>query len=154
MDADSPPPIDPQQPPPKRSFAVTLLVVLVLTYTVFHGAALSEALRHWDFLLSLTLSVSPVYLAARSAFWLVTGLALAVGLWSGHRWAWFAAQIGATLYTIYYWLDRLFFADTSVIIVRWPFILGLTILCLAFIFFVLRLPKSRQFFKIEPETTK
>lgn len=139
---------------PKRPFVVTLLILLVLSYTTLGWLGFIEALRHWDFLQEIPLAVPPLYLASRSAFWGLIGLPLIWGLWVGRVWAWYAAQIAAGLYAFYYWLDRLFIAHPSAIAERWPFAIGLTVSCLADIFVVLWLPRSRRFFKRQTETSR
>jgi len=125
-----------------------VLILLVLSYTALGWLGFIEALRHWNFLQEIPLTVPPLYLAFRSAFWGLIGLSLMWGVWVGRAWAWYAAQIAAGLYAFYYWLDRLFLAHPSAIAERWPFALGLTVLCLVYTFVVLRLPRSRRFFKI------
>ncbi|MBC8506983.1 MAG: hypothetical protein ISR58_08720 [Anaerolineales bacterium] len=140
--------IDPQHPisKPKRPFPVTLLILLVLTYTSLGWFGFIEAVRHWDFLQELPLVVPPLYLASRNAFWGLAGIPLIWGLWVGRHWAWRVTQIAAVFYTLYYWLDRLLLADSSAIAGRWPFALGLTITCLFYTFIVLWLPRSRRFY--------
>ena len=147
---------DPQPPIAhrKRPFVVTALILLVLSYMSLSWFGLFEALRHWDFLHKLPLAVPPLYLALRSAFWGMAGLPLVWGLWVGRKWAWHAAQIAAALYAIHYWLDRLFLADPSAIMGRWPFALGLTIICLVYVYVILRLPLSRRHFKMDIETPR
>ncbi len=135
----------------KRPFVVTLLILMVLSYTTLSWYGFAEALRSWDFLQSLPLTVPPWYLALRNVFWGLMGVPLIWGLWVGRRWAWLATQVAVSLYTLYYWLDRTLLADPSVSLLitgRWPFALGLTGTCLVYAFLVLRLPMSRRFFKV------
>ena len=139
---------------PKRPLVVTLLILLVLSYTILNWFGFIEALRHWDFLREIPLAVPLLYLGLQGAFWGLVGLVLIWGLWLGRTWAWYAAQIIAALYAIFYWLDRLLLADSSTIAQRWPFTVSLTLLCLVYIFVVLRPPRSRRFFKMYTETAR
>ncbi len=132
---------------PKRPILVTALILLVLSYTSLGWFGFLEAQRNWQFLNDLPLAVPPQYLALRNLFWGLAGIPLVWGLWVGRHWAWSATQIAAISYASYYWLDRLFLADPSAIAGRWPFVLGLTLICLLYTFVVLRLPVSRRFFK-------
>lgn len=136
---------------PKRPFVVTVLLLMVLSYTVLGWFGFLAALRNWDFLQSLPLSVPPLYLALRNIVWGAVGVPLIWGLWIGRRWAWYATQAVAGLYAVYYWLDRAFLADPTVSPLgtgRWPFVLGLTAICLIYTLIVLRLPLSRRFFEV------
>lgn len=124
---------------------------MVLSYTALGWFGFRESLRQWDFLQSLPLTVPSLYLALRNVIWGLVGVPLVWGLWVGRRWAWYAAQVAAALYALYYWLDRLLLTDPSASPLgtgRWPFALGLTVTCLIYTFLVLRLPQSRQFFEI------
>ena len=132
---------------PKRPILVTALILLVLSYTSLAWFGFLEAQRHWQFMQGLPLAVPPLYLALRNLFWGLAGIPLVWGLWVGQHWAWSATQIAAFSYASIYWLDRLFLADPSAIAGRWPFALGLTIICLTYIVVVLQLPRSRRFFK-------
>ncbi len=135
-----------QESRPKRPFLVTVLILLVLSYTALGWFGFSETIRQWDFLHEFPLVVPPLYLALRNVFWGLVGIPVIWGLWVGRRWARFATQIAAISYAIYYWLDRVLLADPVAIAGRWSFTLGLTILCLVYMFLVLRLPRSRKFF--------
>jgi len=139
---------------PKRPFSVTVLILLVLSYSALGWLGFFEILPHWEFLLELPLAVPLLYLALRSAFWGLVGLPLIWGLWVGRTWACYAMQIAAALYASHYWLDRFLLADRSAIANRWPFAVSLTLLCLAYTYIALRLPRSRRFFKLKNETAR
>jgi hypothetical protein len=136
----------------RRPFLVTLLVVLVLLFTIVSWFGFFEALQLRQFLQQLPLSVSPLYLLLRRAFWGLVGPALIWGLWFGYRWAWFAGQIVVLAYALFYWLDRLFLATSDVLASRLPFEAGLTIGLVLFCFGVLWLPASRRYFGFKPRS--
>ncbi len=136
----------------RRPFLVTILVVLVLLFTIVSWFGFFEALQHRQFLQQLPLSVSPLYLLLRGAFWGLVGLALIWGLWFGHSWAWFAGQIVVLAYALFYWLDRLFLMISDALATRLTFEAGLTIGLVIFCFGVLWLPASRRYFGFKPRS--
>jgi len=131
---------------PKRPFAVTVLILVVLSYTVLGWAGLLDALRRWDTLQTLSLPVPVYYLAIRSAVPALLGVPLIWGLWVGQSWAWYATQISAVVLVLFYWLDRLLVAHPALISERWPFDLGMTLLELVLVCLALWLPSGRRFF--------
>jgi hypothetical protein len=134
----------------KRPFLVTTLVVLVLLFTIVTWFGFFEALQQRQYLRQLPLTVSPLYLILRGAFWGLVGIALIWGLWFGHRWAWFACQIVVVAYALFYWLDRFFLATSDALAARWPFQAGMTVGIVIFCFGVLWLPASRRYFGTKP----
>jgi len=130
----------------KRPFSVTLLAWVVLIMASLGWLRLAEVVRGWEFLLSLNPAPPLFYLAISGLFWGLLGICQVWGLVLGRTWAPRLAQIAAPGYAVYYWLDRLLVADPSAMAHRWPFALGLTLVLLAFTFWVLSRPKSRRFF--------
>jgi hypothetical protein len=130
----------------KRPFSVTLLTLLVLTITIIHLIRFLMALSWWDFLETLP-RVSPLYLTLTGFIWGVAGLPLIWGLWLGRRWAPQATMVVSLLYTVYFWIDRLFVANFAVERGRWPFLAGMSLLLLAFVFWSLTRSGSRHFFQ-------
>jgi hypothetical protein len=131
---------------PKRPIAVTVLILMVLSYTVLGWFGLLDALRRWDFLQTLPLTVPLFYLVLRSALMAVFGLPLIWGLWIGRPWAWYATQIYAVVLVTFYWLDRVLVAQPAVIGERWPFMVAITLLELFLVTLALWLPSGRRFF--------
>lgn len=130
----------------KRPFAVTVLIVVVLSYTALGWFGLLDALRRWEFLQTVSLTVPVFYLVLRSALFALPGLPLIWGMWVGRPWAWYATQIIAVVVVILYWLDRILVAEPFVIGERWPFAVGATVLGLALMFLILWHPSGRRFF--------
>lgn len=138
--------LQPSNSRPKRPFAVTLLVIVVLSTTSLGWFGLGEILRHWDFIPTLPLSIPGWYFVLLSVLLGLVGLVLAYGLWFGRNWAWYAVQIVAVLFILSYWVDRLLFAQPVFIRERWPFVLGASVLFMSYVILVLRLPRSRRYF--------
>ncbi len=137
-----------QSQSPKRPLGVTLLTWMVLIITLLSWLQFGEVLYRWDFLQSLTPALPVLYLAITGLVWGLLGACLVWGLFLGRSWAFRLIQICAPVYAAFYWFDRLLIADPSAIANRWPFALGLTIILLAFTFWILSRPKTKIFFKI------
>jgi hypothetical protein len=134
-----------QTPPQRRPFAVTILIVVVLIFTFLNILRMLTAIRDQDFLTTLPMSVPVIYYVITGAVWGGIGVALAYGLFGGRKWSSSLAQVITFMYATYYWLDRLVIADRFSITSRWRFVTGLTILLAIFVFWVLKLPKTRTF---------
>ena len=94
---------------PKRPFLVTLLALGVLTLTIFNAIRFGTALAQWDFLLARMPVPGPFYIAATGLLWTLGLLIAALSLWFGWKWARPTAALMLSLYTLYYWLDRIFY---------------------------------------------
>ena len=93
----------------QRPLAVTLLALLVLTFTVMNAVRFGAALAFWDILLQYAPRPGPIYVAASGLIWALAGLPLCWGLWTGRRWAQLASALALGLFTAYYWTDRQLF---------------------------------------------
>ena len=120
---------------------------VVLILASLSWLRLVEVIRRWSFLQSLTPSPPVLYLAITGLIWGLLGTCLVWGLILGRWWAPRLMQISALGYAAYYWLDRLLIANSSAIVSRWPFALGLTIALLVFTFWVLSRSKTQLFFQ-------
>jgi len=89
-----------------RPIRVTLLAVLIFSFTLFNGLRLAEAIYFWKTLLEY--GTHPLYIALSGGAWLVAGLLLVWGLWQGRPWAWLGTIGGVLGYLTWYWIDRLF----------------------------------------------
>ena len=133
------------QPSKKRPFIVTILIIMVLIFTTLNALRVNSAISSWTFLVESPVGVPIGYFAATGVFWTLAGLILALGLFIGRRLSLRLAQILILLYTIYYWSDRLWIAESNAISVRWPFAVGLTLFILIYTFLVLSRPKVKLF---------
>ena len=124
-------------------FSVTLVALLVLTIASLSLLRLALSLLQGQFLGSLP-GVSPLYLALTGLAWAAAGFVLLWGLWRRKRWAPRAVCWGALLYSLYYWLDRIFLSDwlkSRTPPANLAFSAGLTLVILVFIFWTLSRPK-------------
>jgi len=131
---------------PPRPFTVTLLALGVLTIAVLFLDRAFQAVRLWDFLSGLPLSVSPLYLALSGVVFGLAGLPVAWGLWRGRAWAPRWTRNFALALVVYYWLDRLWLVRAEVARVNTPFAVAATILALGFCYGALRRRRARVFF--------
>jgi hypothetical protein len=130
----------------KRPFSVTLLAFGVLSFTGVNILRLVEAVRQWQLLTSLPLEISPLYLALTGLFWGLLGFIILWGFWRGRPWGPFGLRILAVAFAIFFWFDRLFLVQIPSRTVNWPFLLGVTILILFFVFWSLAQKPVKQYF--------
>ena len=140
------PPMFPYRKMSRRPFSVTLLALLVLSFSVLNIYGFFWALRQRDFLQALPLAVPVWYLALRTSFWGTVGVAIFWGLWRGQTWVWLGAQIGSAGFVLHYWLDALFLEPSPGLAWRSPFEWIATLVGLACAFYVLYSPRGRIFF--------
>lgn len=95
----------------------------------------------------LPYSVSRGYLQVRNGLWGAMGLATGIGLLRGAAWARWSARWGGPALALWYWGDRLFFAQSGYARLRQPFDAAVTLLSLALIHWALSRPTARHFFQ-------
>jgi len=117
----------------------------VLIFTGLNGFRCLAAFRYWDFLSSIAISVSPVYLALSGALWFLIGGTLIWILWRAEPGAPKVLRWLAFMYGLYYWIDR-WLLTVSILRERWPFALLMTIIGLVFVFLTLTRPNVANFF--------
>lgn len=130
----------------KRPLGVTILTWVVLIITSLNWLRLVEVIRRWEFLRNLDPAPPVLYLAITGLIWGLLGTSLVWGLFLGRPWSPLLMQLVAIMYSAVYWFDRLLLANSSAIAKRWPFVLGLTITLLAFIFWLFSRQKTKDFF--------
>jgi len=111
----------------KRPFGVTLLLWMVLTLIVWGAVRFFAALRWWAILVEFESGLSPLYLSITGAGWGVAGCVLLWSMFTGRSWTRQAILIGATIWLLEYWMERIFFQSPRVDL---PFALASTILIL------------------------
>jgi hypothetical protein len=132
---------------PKFPPSVTLLVWLVLSFTVWHATRLATSLAWHDVLETYAARPGTLYIGLTGALWLCVGTFL---LWSiGRRAPWTrrALLAGAVLYAAWVWMDRLLVQAQAR--ANWPFALLLTVLLLAYVTAVVLHPKNQTYFERE-----
>ena len=93
----------------RRPFGVTLLLWLVLSLTAWGAVRLIAALRFWTLLNEFEARLSSWYLSLTGAGWVVVGVVLLWGLFSGKSWTARAILASMALWIVQYWIERLFF---------------------------------------------
>ena len=93
----------------KRSFSVTLLLWLVLSLSAWGVVRLLGALRWWNVLNEFGARLSPLYLSTMGVVWIIVGIALLWGLFSGKSWARVAIPTSIFVWIMEYWIERIFF---------------------------------------------
>jgi hypothetical protein len=130
----------------KRPIAVTSLIGLVLTFTGLQAIKLWAAISSWNYLNSLPLSVSPVYIVASAAIWSLVGGMLAAGLIRRSHWAIAAMRLAILAYFLHVWLDKLVLQPNGPQQSNWLFDLILSLAIIVSIIGTLALPKVRAYF--------
>ncbi|HUE98593.1 MAG TPA: hypothetical protein VMN99_05025 [Anaerolineales bacterium] len=93
----------------KRPFGVTLLLWLVLSLSAWGVVRLLAALRWWNVLTEFEARLSPLYLSITGAGWMLVGIVLLWGMFSGKLWTHLAIPVSIFLWIIEYWVERIFF---------------------------------------------
>lgn len=122
-----------------------MLALMVLILAVLHLTRFQQSLLRWEFLQAV-LSFHPVYLAINGAFWGVTGLILVWAIWFRKAWAPIVVTVSALIYTVNFWLERIFLSGDQSRNTNWPFVAVINLLALAFIFWQLRRKKVIHYF--------
>lgn len=128
---------------PPRPIRISLLAISNCLISVWYGLRLVEAIRFWGSLSEYHARPGPLYISATGGFWLLAGLALAWGLWSGKSWGWYGEIRGSVGYIIWYWFDRLILQYPHA---NWPFALACSIFGLAVVLLILLSPKTVRYF--------
>jgi hypothetical protein len=129
--------------PQKRPFGVTLLLWLVLSLSAWGAVRLLAALRWWNVLEEFEARLSPLYLSITGAGWIVVGIVLLWGIFSGRLWIRLAIPAFMSVWMIQYWVERLFFESPRPNV---AFALIVTTLLLIVTFISALNRKTREFF--------
>jgi hypothetical protein len=143
----------PQTPRPRRPWSITLLAVLALCFAMFHLLRMVLTVARWD-LLIVWLSIPPAYLVINGLVWGAAGLPLAWGLWRGKPWAPRLFWVVALVYTLFYWIDRLWLAGYPERNADWPFAAGANLVLLVWCAWILWRAKVKGFFGVIHERSR
>jgi hypothetical protein len=116
---------------------------MVLCLSVWGAVRLLAALRWWDVLNEFEARLSPWYLSITGAGWIVAGVILLWGLFSGKLWTIRAIPALVFLWIAQYWIERLFFESPRA---NTFFALLVTILLFTVAFISASNRKTREFF--------
>jgi hypothetical protein len=134
-----------------RPTSVTLLALGVLLIAFLNLIRLVQSLVLWDFLGEIFPTIGlyrfiPFYLVFTGLIWGSIGLVLTWGLWRGSRWVSLFTGLTALVYSIYYWIDRLWISASHGQS-NWSFSVGLNIFGLCYVLWTLFYSKARLFFR-------
>ncbi len=129
----------------KAPASVKLVQWLSLGLALVGILRLAQTIQQWTILETL-LPVSPWYFALSGLAWGCAGLLCAWGCLRRWRWTPWLVRITALAYVIYYWTDRLLVADLRSQPANQLFMLGLTALALAWIFWIFTRPQVKTYF--------
>ena len=116
----------------KPPFRVTLLLCLVLIFTVWNGLRLWTAIAWQDVLDEFSAQPISTITAVSGAIWMVTGIILFWIIWKKKAWG-AKLLIGASAgYTIWYWSERAIWHNPHP---NWPFAVIVNLVLIFFILF-------------------
>jgi hypothetical protein len=130
----------------KRPKSVTWLVVGVLSLWIVYLTRLVSALQQWDYLSTLPLSVSPVYLLATGSIWSTLPLPVMWGLLARKRWGAKVVAGFTGLYGLYYWMEQWLVKSNPLRTTNWPFTLVATIILFILVFWILSREAVKTYF--------
>jgi hypothetical protein len=82
---------------------------MVLFLSAWGAVRLAAALSWWDVLVQFGARLSPLYLSATGAGWIVAGAVLLWSIWAGRKWSYLAVPVSVFLWLVQYWIERIFF---------------------------------------------
>ncbi len=132
---------------PGRTFELWVLVIILLVGALEGFLRLQAAVYAWVVLSGIGISPGPLYLAISGAVWGLALLVAAAGLFFRQRWAPAYTRIAALVLALAYWIDRLAFTRSTDAQANWPFMAGVTVFFLAFVFSVLSLDRQKLYFE-------
>ena len=134
----------------KRPRIITLLSILIFFISLFYLVKFSQAIIQWEFLASLSLTVSPLYLIGDGFIWALSAGFLSWSLWNGKTWSRSWGIIISVAYAVVFWIDLILLAEPGRLQTRWPINLILTLAGLPSIWLILNLKQSQAYFKRNP----
>jgi len=134
---------DPEEYPITVPRSVTLLLLFVLSMTIWNGIRIWAAISNWDLLARFR--ANPFYIFSTGSIWFILGLGLMVLIFKGHRLALPSGLTISILYLIWYWVDRTFVQVAPAPNI--PFSIVVSIITLLFFNVILFWPSSQAFFK-------
>ena len=133
-----------------RPPGISLLSILFFLVGLFYLLKFSQVIHQWATLISLPMTISPVYLLIDGFVWTCSAFFLSWILWTGKAWSQTAGLLLSFGYCLVFWTDRIWIAEPELISQRWPVNLTLTIIGLGFIIFILAGKPSREYFRKNP----
>ena len=91
---------------PTRSANVSIITLFVLCFTLWYAVRIYSSINNWQVLLEF--GTGPAYILVTGLLWFSAGLCLLGLLWKRHPFTIRAGLVLAGLYTVWYWVDRLY----------------------------------------------
>jgi hypothetical protein len=101
----------------------------------------------WFSLPDLPYTVAPIYLLIRNALWGAWSILAAFGAFFGRSWAPRLILWGGSAFVIWYWVDRLFLAQSDYSRANWPISAIITVLAIASVAWILSRQIVRTYFQ-------
>jgi len=135
-----------------RPRTITIICSLFLLFGLFNILKLSQVILQWKTLISLQISISPLYLVISGFIWGISGLFISWSLWVGKSWARKPALGIILLYTFTFWIDLIWIAEPAVLQTHWIINLILTVIGLPAAYLSLYSRSSQDYFNGNPAT--
>jgi hypothetical protein len=128
----------------KRPSSVTILALIVLTFTILNALRFYETLLGWEILKQYSSWPGPLYMAAVSLVWILIGLPLTFWILRGNSRSPLFLKLALYSYIAWFWVDRLIFQHR---LVAYLFPLLGTVFMLLFVFLLLKCRENQNFFR-------
>ena len=135
-----------------RPRTITIISILFFLFSLFNILKLIQVILQWKTLISLQLSIFPLYLAVSGFVWGISGLFITWSFWTGKSWARKPTLVIILLYTIKFWIDLIWIAEPTVLQTRWIINLILTVIGLPAVYLSLYSRSSQNYFNGNPAT--
>ena len=132
-----------QNPRPK---SLVLLACLIFLFAIFQLFRFSQIIFYWRTLVDLSISVAPGWLSLWSLMWSGVGIFLVYSLWTGKHWSPILCLIFGIGFSVFHWVNLMWFIEISILPARWPANLAFTILGLGTLIGLLNLKSTRAYF--------
>ena len=136
---------DPSPPVRRRPVSVTFMALLVLMIAGLNLTRFVVALQQLDLLTKL-LPISPYYIVLSGLVWGISALWLGLGLWGGRFIAYRLGRAAIVLYLVYFWLDRLLLRPSTNRGTNLPFLAGITLITLIWVFWTFSQRRVKVYF--------
>ena len=130
--------------------SVTWLVVFVLIITGWQWFRFAIILQSWKLLSEMPLSAPTIYFALSSLIWGSLGNALVLALNSGLGWAPSSLRWISAIFVLIYWADKIVL-QVGENINNQVFVLLITLISLAIVFWILSRSETRAYFGVHNE---
>jgi hypothetical protein len=138
-----------EQIQPSRPFALTLLAILLI---LLSGMGLFRSgwyLLNWSYSISLMTPWRYWWLINSSLVYGLLGLPAAFLLWKGERAAKKFTFFILGLFTLLFWIEKMFITANAAARIDWPFALVVNLLIIASIISILLSPQADRFLRKE-----